>query len=224
MRPYREKRSELERYAADWAPWLEAHKATWHEARPGLVERIRLWWEPLLEMAPSLSAGVGGGLLLQAGDEAIYVDFTAGRVAAHDGQPYRFRFDIPRALVETVVDRREIDWSNALFLSCRFRAWRAGPYNEYLYNFLKSLSPDRMARAEAEAAAKLATSAGPGEEIRLGGYLVQRWCPHRRADLKVFGEVVDGILTCTLHGWCFELATGRCLTADDHRLRARPAL
>ena len=31
-----------------------------------------------------------------------------------------------RWLVETVVARRAVDWSNALFLSCRFRAWRAG--------------------------------------------------------------------------------------------------
>ena len=34
---------------------------------------------------------------------------------------------------------------------CRFRAWRAGEFNEHLYNFFKSLSPERIARAEAEA-------------------------------------------------------------------------
>ena len=45
---------------------------------------------------------------------------------------------------------------------------------------------------------------------------MQRRCPHRNADLAVFGEIDDGELTCTLHGWRFDLETGRCLTAADH--------
>jgi UDP-MurNAc hydroxylase len=28
---------------------------------------------------------------------------------------------------------------------------------------------------------------------------------------------------CTLHGWKFDLETGRCLTAEDRRLRVRRA-
>ena len=47
---------------------------------------------------------------------------------------------------------------------------------------------------------------------------MQRRCPHLKADLTRFGVVEDGILTCTLHGWQFELATGRCLTSDDRHL------
>ena len=39
----------------------------------------------------------------------------------------------------------------------------------------------------------------------------------------MFGEVDGGELTCTLHGWRFDLETGRCLTADDRQLRVRPA-
>jgi UDP-MurNAc hydroxylase len=222
MRPYRDKRAELTEYALDWAPWLEAHRATWHASRPGLVERVQSWWQPLLDAAPTLSAGVGAGALIQAGDVGIYVDFPAGTVRAHAGEPYGFRFDIARELVETVVDRREVDWSNALFLSCRFRAWRAGPYNEFLYNFLKSLSPERIARAEAEAVTKRGPQ-GRTEEIELGGYVMERWCPHRRADLKVFGEIDGTTLTCNLHGWQFDLRTGRCLTADDRHLIVRPA-
>jgi UDP-MurNAc hydroxylase len=30
------------------------------------------------------------------------------------------------------------------------------------------------------------------------------------------------VLTCQLHGWEFELATGRCLTSDDRKLLSRP--
>ena len=32
------------------------------------------------------------------------------------------------------------------------------------------------------------------------------------------------MLTCHLHGWQFDLASGRCLTAEDRHLRVRPAL
>ena len=48
--------------------------------------------------------------------------------------------------------------------------------------------------------------------------MVQRSCPHLKADLTRFGEEKDGILTCTLHGWQFDLETGRCLNSDDRRL------
>jgi UDP-MurNAc hydroxylase len=53
--------------------------------------------------------------------------------------------------------------------------------------------------------------------------MVERWCPHRQADLGVFGEIDDGQLVCTLHGWRFDLETGRCRTADDRKLRIRRA-
>ena len=62
-----------------------------------------------------------------------------------------------------------------------------------------------------------------GEEIELCGYRLDRYCPHRQADLSVFGEVDGDILTCTLHGWQFDLKSGECLTATGNTLRVRPA-
>jgi UDP-MurNAc hydroxylase len=59
-----------------------------------------------------------------------------------------------------------------------------------------------------------ADKAEPGATWRCGNYLVERRCPHLGGDLARFGEVQHGILTCTLHGWRFDLASGRCLTAD----------
>ena len=44
----------------------------------------------------------------------------------------------------------------------------------------------------------------------------------RKADLARFGRIEEGVLTCMLHGWQFELKTGRCLTSDRHRMYARP--
>ena len=145
------------------------------------------------------------------------------RGAAWAGEPYGFRFDIPRALVETVVADRAVDWANALFLSLPFPGLARRAFNEYLYNFFKSLSVERMRRAEAEAARKLDPPDDASEEIELGGYVMERWCPHRQADLTVFGEVEGDVLVCTLHGWRFDLETGECLTAEDRHLRVRRA-
>jgi UDP-MurNAc hydroxylase len=216
------KREYLERYASDWRPWLEQLKSAWPAPAPDLVGRLKAWWEPLLAQAPTLREGVGANVLLRAGDESVLVDFPAGEVQAHDGEPFAFSFDLPRPLVEAVVAEQAVDWSNALFLSCRFRAWRAGEFNEFVYNFLKSLSDERIVRAEAEARYRLAPPPEV-EEIELFGYVMERWCPHRQADLSVFGEVEEGVLTCHLHGWQFDLETGRCLTAEDRHLRVRPA-
>ncbi len=213
----------LARYQADWLPWLKEARAAWPEPQPDLVGRLAAWWEPLLARAPTLGAAIGAACLLRSGDDLVLVDFPNGTVRRYDGAPYSFSFDLPRPLVERVVTDRAVDWSNSLFLSLRFRAWRAGDFNEHLYNFFKSLSPERIARAEAEALAKRAPRDAAVEEIELCGYVMERYCPHRRADLSIFGEVDGNVLTCALHGWQFDLDTGACLTADDRRLRVRRA-
>jgi len=58
--------------------------------------------------------------------------------------------------------------------------------------------------------------------VRLGDYLVQRRCPHLKADLSRFGTVTDGVLECGMHGWRFDLASGRCLTSEGHGIVAVP--
>jgi UDP-MurNAc hydroxylase len=215
----------LHRYQSDWMPWLTDMHRGWNPPSTDLLTTLKEWWEPLLAMAPALRSGIGASCLLRAGDLAVIIDFPNGEVREYSGEDHAFRFEIQRELVETVAAQRAVDWSNALFLSCRFRAWRSGAFNEYLYNFFKSLSAERMRRTEAEARRFLdpLRSDLAGEEIRIGDYIVERLCPHRQADLSVFGEIDDGELVCTLHGWRFDLETGRCLTADDRRLRIRRA-
>ncbi len=229
---FTDKRTYLQRYQADRLPEIEAMKASWTARTPDLLETLQSWWGPLLAMAPNLRAGVGANVLLraEAADDPgatldVLIDFPAGEVRAHAGEPYAFRFVVQRELVETVVAARAVDWSNSLFLSARFRAWREGPYNEYVYNFFKSLSVERMRRTESEALRK----ADPdrtglaGEEFRIGDYVCERLCPHRQADLTVFGEIDGDRLVCTLHGWQFDLETGECLNATNRRLRIRRA-
>ncbi|MEO6570703.1 MAG: Rieske 2Fe-2S domain-containing protein [Ilumatobacteraceae bacterium] len=222
---FADKESYLRRYQADWRPWLIDTKANWAAPSTDLVATLVAWWEPLLRMAPTLCSAVGANCLFRAGDLDILIDFPNARVQTHAGEAYAFSFDIPRELVETVTARRAVDWSNSLFLSCRWTGWRAGEFNEYLYNFFKSLSVERMRRTEAEAVRKLDPPSEAEPEIELGPYTVQRRCPHRNADLSVFGEIEAGIggdeLVCTLHGWRFDCDTGRCLTAAGHPLTIR---
>jgi UDP-MurNAc hydroxylase len=220
-RPFEQKGAYLAEYYRDWQPWLAAEKASWPAHEPDLAARLAEWWEPLLARCPSLRAGIGAAALIRSGGDEIIVDFPAGQVRAYAGEAYGFSFTIPRPLIERVVAERAVDWSNSLFLSCRFRAWRAGEFNEFLYNFLKSLSVERIDRAEVEAHHKRGVPDDEVEEIERDGYVFERFCPHRRADLAVFATIEDTTLTCHLHGWQFDLETGRCLTADDRKLRVR---
>lgn len=222
---FTDKTGYLARYQQDWLPWIDERVAEWHEPTSDLVTTLRDWWEPLLATAPTLCAAIDDVCVLDLGDLAIAIDFRSGSVAEWDGGSHGYRFTIDRGLVETVVAERAVDWSNSLFLSCRFRAWRAGSYNEYVYNFFKSLSTERMERAEAEALRRIDPDRGgiADEEIRIGEWIVQRTCPHRGADLTVFGEIDGDELVCTLHGWRFECTTGRCLTATERSIRIRPA-
>ncbi|MES1170240.1 MAG: Rieske 2Fe-2S domain-containing protein, partial [Leifsonia sp.] len=50
--------------------------------------------------------------------------------------------------------------------------------------------------------------------------MVQRRCPHLRADLTKTGKIEDGVLTCSLHDWSWDLASGKCLTSQGHPIRA----
>jgi UDP-MurNAc hydroxylase len=221
QRPFVHKREYLLEYQADWAVWLRDTKASWLVNNTNLVSELQAWWEPLLAMAPSLRAAIGGNCLVKTEGEDILIDFPDGKISAYNNEPIKFRMEIGRPLLEGVVRQKAVDWSNSLFLSCRFTAWRDGSYNEYLYNFFKSLSVERMRRAEQEVARKNSAQDEVSNEIELGGYVMQRYCPHRKADLSEFGVIEGDHVVCTLHGWKFQLSDGACLNADDHKLSVR---
>ena len=155
------------------------------------------------------------------GGRPIVIDFPGGEVRAFAGETCRYQFTIARPLIERLIVEHQTDWVNSLFLSLRFRARRIGPYNEYVYTFFKCLAPDRLMYAEGWYADKTHDE----EDIRLGDWITQRRCPHLRGDLTRFGEISGTTLTCTVHGWQFDLETGQCLSTDDesYRLRCRPA-
>jgi UDP-MurNAc hydroxylase len=220
--------AEVERIFTAKRPYLEAYAAR-QRARverelrdlPGyggdLVEALAEWWEPLLELADHIRAGIDAVLLLDLGEEQIAVDFPAGKVRRWEGERARYRFTIRRRLVEALVARHETDWVNSLFLSLRFSAYRKGPYNEYIYSWFKCLSKERLSFVEGWYAER----DNPDDLVQIGDYLVQRRCPHLKSDLIHFGSLgKDGVLQCGMHGWRWDLKTGRCLTATGHPITA----
>jgi UDP-MurNAc hydroxylase len=221
QRPFVHKREYLLEYQADWATWLRDTKASWSVHNTNLMSELQAWWEPLLAMAPSLRGAIGGNCLVKTDGENILIDFLNGKITAYNNEQIKFCMEIARPLLEGVVKQKAVDWSNSLFLSCRFTAWRDGSYNEYLYNFFKSLSVERMRRAEQEVVRKNGAPDEVSNEIELGDYVMQRYCPHRKADLSEFGVIEGDHVVCTLHGWKFQLNDGACLNADDHQLSVR---
>lgn len=216
---FADKAAYLRSYAARAQPRIDAERAGW--SRPGIdvLAALKGWFEPLLAAAKHLCAGVGGPVLFHVDDLPLVIDFPAAQVRLWAGETCRYEFTVHRPLIETLIAEQESDWVNSLFLSCRFTARRVGRYNEHLYTFFKSLSAERIHYVEAW----YAHQECGGEEVPLGDWLVQRHCPHLQSDLTVFGQVDEhGVLTCQTHGWRFDLATGRCLTAANHSIRARP--
>ena len=215
---FSKKRDYLHEYRACRQPLIDTLKANWRRGDVDVLGRLREWFEPLLEKADITCAAINGVVVLDCGVIGVAIDFNTRQVESWQGEEWDYYFQFDRGLIEDCILHHREDWINELFLSCRFRARRKGPFNEYVYNFFKSLSMERLQYVEGYYAEK-----APIEQFwESSGYVIQRRCPHLKADLSRFAQIDDGILTCTLHGWQFELATGRCLTSEDRQLYAKP--
>jgi UDP-MurNAc hydroxylase len=215
---FQDKTAYLREYQKRAQPALAAERMSRAPVPSNLLEQLKQWWEPLLKRAENICTGVGGPVRLDVGEHPLVIDFAAREVREFAGEQCRYRLSTSADLVATNLARREVDWSNSLFLSLRFRASRVGQYNEFVYVFFKCLSSERIDYVENWYDERN----DDGADITLDSWRVQRRCPHLRADLAKFGSVSDGVLTCALHGWRFDLATGRCLTAAGHQIRATP--
>ncbi len=181
-----------------------------------MLAALKEWWEPLLRRARTIRTGVGGPVRFTIGELDMVADFPKAKLREYDGEEVEFWYTIPADLVSTNIRDHEIDWSNSIFLSMQFHAGRKGKFNEFIYTFLKCLSRDRIEYVENWYAEQSDTS----EDAQLGDWIVQRRCPHLRADLTKTGKIEDGVLTCSLHDWKWDLSSGRCLTTQGHPIRA----
>jgi UDP-MurNAc hydroxylase len=221
---FADKVAHLEDMRARKAPVIAAEKASWRHPEIDVLGELKKRIEPLLEESIYLAKGVGGPVRFDLVDydgegvESIVVDFPGKQVRPYGDEKVRYRFRTQRELVEHLIHIDEGDWVNSLFLSCRFSAARIGQYNEFVYAFFKCLTEERLQYAEGWYDEH--ERSVDAEDTQLGGWTVQRRCPHLKADLSRFGVIDGNVLTCQLHGWKFDLASGRCLTSVGHEIRA----
>jgi UDP-MurNAc hydroxylase len=207
----------IESYAQRMAPVIAAERSRWEPAEgEPLREPLRELFEPIMLQTDQICDGIGYPVELCLGAETVVLDFPKRTVReAIPDEKFRYGFAIAPELVRTVLRDREPDWVNTIFLSTRFTAWRVGGYNEYLYTFFKCLTDERIAYADGW----FAEAHDDSSSIALGGWEIQRRCPHLKADLSTFGVIEGTTLTCNLHGWQWNLENGRCLTSRGHELR-----
>jgi len=208
----------IEAYAQRMAPVLAAIKAGWAPADgEPLLDPLRARFEPIMIQSDQICDGIGYPVELRIGGETVVLDFPKRAVREPiPREKFRYGFEIAPELVRTVLRDDEPDWVNTIFLSTRFKAWRVGGYNEFLYTFFKCLTDERIAYADGWFAETHDDSAS----IQLDGWELQRRCPHLKADLSKFGVVEGATLTCNLHGWQWNLESGKCLTSRGHPLRS----
>ena len=212
----------LERMKEKFAPVIAAQKATWAPADgEPLLPQLKALFEPIMAQSDLICDGIGYPVGLVVGDETFVLDFPQRTVRMkEDGDgKYRYGFRIAPELVRTVLRDDEPDWVNTIFLSTRFTTWRIGGYNEYLYTFFKCLTDERIQYADGW----FAQAHDDDASVTLDGWTIQRRCPHLMADLGKFGVIEGNKLTCNLHGWEWDLNSGRCLTSKGHELRAEKA-
>lgn len=208
----------LRRYQARAMPRLDAERASWPSVRPTLLDDLKERLEPIMAIADLTARRIRSSVVLDWGDGAAELDFRRRRVRTWEGTPVPYYFRVPGPLIQACLDDHVVDWVNSLFLSCRFRARRDGEYNEAVYTFFKCLSPERIQYAEGY----WMESEADKELWQYGPWLIQRRCPHLKADLRRFASVDKrGVLTCQMHGWRFDLNTGQCLNAADRVLYRR---
>lgn len=222
---FEQKEAHLKAYQERQRPVIEAEKASWSHPEIDVLAGMKAQIDPLLDESVYLAKGVGGPVRFDLTDpagevvESILVDFPGKEVRHAADEKVRYRFKTERRLIEHLLYLGEGDWVNSLFLSCRFSAARIGQYNEFVYAFFKCLSEERLQYAEGW----YESQRPDAEDITVGGWTFQRRCAHLKADLTRFGIVEGSTLTCQLHGWRWDLASGRCLTSVGHELRSKPA-
>jgi UDP-MurNAc hydroxylase len=213
-----EKWEYLEEQRASRQQELRDEEATRAEVLPPaeMLAAIKEWWEPLIKKSRTIRLGVGGHVRFKIGELDMVVDFPRAKVREYAGEECIYWYTIPADLVSTNIRDHEIDWSNSIFLSMQFSVGRSGKFNEFLTTFLKCLSVDRIEYVENW----YQEQTDQTEDAEIGDWVVQRRCPHLRADLTRTGKIdEDGVLTCSMHDWKWDLKTGKCLTTTGHPIR-----
>ncbi len=179
-----------------------------------LLEKLREFIGPIIPELNLIRTGLNGRILISTHTESVVIDLLDLTIEKFSGQLCRFKFYIEDDVLKRAIKSSNNEAFKALFYSCRFATESDGFNNDLVYAFLMALSPEAIENLEAvlEKMPKIS------DEIEINGYRIQRYCPHLKADLNQYGQIDQNILTCTVHGWQFDLESGKCTTQDDRKL------
>ena len=158
---------------------------------------------------------------LQEGKKWI-VDFSKDNpIVEYTNEKYIYSFVIDFDSFGVLFKEKTIDFEK-YFLGCNFSCSRNPDiYNEPLFALLKHFDYHRFLTSESlygvrhRSSSKMFTMEHQGKKIK-----VQKYCPHMLADLEEIGYIdKEENFVCPLHGWKFDLSTGKCLNNENTCLK-----
>lgn len=152
------------------------------------------------------------------------LDFSKEEVfSKYTDQEYGYSFILnPNSIVQ-LFEKKSIDFEH-YFLGCDFQCSRdPDNYNEYLFAMLKHFDLKRFVNSEnlygkrKNVLDELFVLEHEGKK-----YEVQKYCPHMYANLEEIGYIdEEKNMVCPLHGWKFNIETGKCLDKEDYCIKIK---
>jgi UDP-MurNAc hydroxylase len=211
-RPYDDKRAYLEAYRRARGPLREAQLAEWRaQAAPLEGKELRSYLRDFFQFE-DMTAELGMLIEFRFTDgPSTWVDFRKKpyRYNTESEEPAAFVITSESAWVSLVLEGK-LTWHDLLMghLATITRdPEREVPklmhhfdyrHDEALFNLTRLIDPLLITLEDEQ-----------------NEYVCQRFCPHRGRDLD-YATIERGVLTCTAHGWRFDLRRGgRCLYGGD---------
>ena len=211
-RPYGDKRAYLDAYRRARGPLREAQLAEWRaQAAPLEGKELRSYLRDFFQFEDMT---VQLGMLVEfrfTDGPSTWVDFRKKpyRYLTESDEPAAFVITSESAWVSLVLEGK-LTWHELLM--GHLATIQHDPENdvaklmhhfdyrhdEALFNLVRLIDPMLIT-----------------VEDEQNEYVCQRFCPHRGRDLD-YATIERGVLTCTAHGWRFDLRRGgRCLYGGD---------
>jgi nitrite reductase/ring-hydroxylating ferredoxin subunit len=214
-RPYEDKRAYLEAYRKARGPLRAAQLADWRaQAAPLEARELRSYLRDFFQFEDMT---VELGMLVEfrfTDGPSTWVDFRKKpyRYLTECEEPAAFVITSESAWVSLVLEGK-LTWHDLLMghlATIERDPEREVPklmhhfdyrHDEALFNLVRLIDPVLIT-----------------VEDEQNEYVCQRFCPHRGRDLD-YATIERGVLTCTAHGWRFDLRRGgRCLYGGDQPL------
>jgi len=211
-RPYEDKRAYLDAYRRARAPLREAELAEWRaQAEPVDGKELRSYLRDFFQFE-DMTAELGMLVEFRLTDgPSTWVDFRK--------KPYRYLAECEEAAAfvltsesawVSLVLQGKLTWHDLLMghlATIKRDPEREVPklmhhfdyrHDEALFNLTRLIDPMLITLEDEQ-----------------NEYVCQRFCPHRGRDLD-YATIERGVLTCTAHGWRFDLRRGgRCLYGGE---------